>query len=155
MILNETVAAIADAIREKTGKSELIKPVDFATEIKGITSGGASGGNSEEVRYFDVTNCSSEIKELLVGFSAFVIGYNGDYHYIIPSGVAFSMGTSEVQKVAMYPNFPMHMNIYASVINPEKLKTVADTLQDMEFDQSMSQFGVTEITKEQFYDLNA
>ena len=31
---------IADAIREKTGKSELIKPVDFATEIKGITAGG-------------------------------------------------------------------------------------------------------------------
>lgn len=40
MILNETVAAIAEAIREKTGKSELIKPVDFAEEIKGITSGG-------------------------------------------------------------------------------------------------------------------
>lgn len=47
MILNETVAAIADAIREKTGKSELIKPVDFASEIKGITAGGGdapSGG---------------------------------------------------------------------------------------------------------------
>ena len=47
MILNETVAAIADAIREKTGKSELIKPVDFAEEIKGISVGGSgeSGGN--------------------------------------------------------------------------------------------------------------
>lgn len=40
MILNETVAAIADAIREKKGKSELIKPVDFAEEIRGITSVG-------------------------------------------------------------------------------------------------------------------
>lgn len=49
MILNETVAAIADAIREKTGKSELIKPVDFATEIKGITAG---GGEVLEGDYF-------------------------------------------------------------------------------------------------------
>lgn len=40
MILNETVAAIADAIREKKGTSELIKPIDFAEEIKGITAGG-------------------------------------------------------------------------------------------------------------------
>lgn len=45
MILNETVAAIADAIREKTGKSELIAPVNFAEEIKGITSGGGDGGD--------------------------------------------------------------------------------------------------------------
>lgn len=153
MILNETVAAIADAIREKTGKSELIKPVDFATEIKGITAGGGSGGNSEEVRYFDVTNCSSEIKEMLSGYSAFVIGYNGDYHYIVPSCVAFSMGTSNTQKIAICPNFPMHLNIYASVINPERLKTVASILQEMQFDQNMSQFGVTEITEAEFYTL--
>ena len=56
MILNETVAAIADAIREKTGKSELIKPIDFAEEIKGITSGGGdtpSGG--EELGMIYVT----------------------------------------------------------------------------------------------------
>ena len=39
MILNETMNEIADAIREKTGKSELIKPIDFATEIKGISAG--------------------------------------------------------------------------------------------------------------------
>lgn len=45
---------IADAIREKTGKSELIKPVDFATEIKGITAGGGeSGGDGWEYYKFD------------------------------------------------------------------------------------------------------
>lgn len=48
MILNETVAAIADAIREKTGKSDLIAPVDFATEIKGITAGGGSGESGDD-----------------------------------------------------------------------------------------------------------
>ena len=40
MTLNEVMKETADAIREKTGKSELIKPVDFASEIKGITAGG-------------------------------------------------------------------------------------------------------------------
>lgn len=45
MILNEVMKETADAIREKTGKSELIKPVDFAEEIKGITAGG--GGSTE------------------------------------------------------------------------------------------------------------
>ena len=35
----------ADAIREKTGKSELIAPINFAEEIKGITAGGSEGGN--------------------------------------------------------------------------------------------------------------
>ena len=62
MILNETVAAIADAIREKTGKSELIKPVDFATEIKGISAG---GGISIEYYLFDGTKAYNAIAEML------------------------------------------------------------------------------------------
>lgn len=44
MTLNEVMKDTADAIREKTGKSELIKPVDFAEEIKGITAGGGDDG---------------------------------------------------------------------------------------------------------------
>ena len=44
---------IADAIREKTGKSELIKAVDFATEIKGISVGG-SGESGDSLQYFDI-----------------------------------------------------------------------------------------------------
>lgn len=40
MTLNEVMKDTADAIREKTGKSELIKSIDFAEEIKGITAGG-------------------------------------------------------------------------------------------------------------------
>lgn len=46
--LNEVMKDTADAIREKTGKSELIKPVDFATEIKGITAGGGSGESGDD-----------------------------------------------------------------------------------------------------------
>jgi hypothetical protein len=50
MTLNEVMKDTADAIREKTGKSELIAPVDFASEIKGITSGG--GGAELDGEYF-------------------------------------------------------------------------------------------------------
>ena len=50
--LNEVMKETADAIREKTGKSELIKPVDFAEEIRGITAGG--GESASNVEYLDV-----------------------------------------------------------------------------------------------------
>lgn len=62
MILNETVAAIADAIREKTGKSELIKPVDFATEIKGISAGG--GDDGWEYYKFDGVTYENTLKDM-------------------------------------------------------------------------------------------
>ena len=43
MTLTENLTAIADAIREKTGKSEPLTPGQMAAEIAGIQSGGASG----------------------------------------------------------------------------------------------------------------
>jgi hypothetical protein len=39
MTLNGTMADIASAIREKTGKEDKIAPVDFAKEIQGISVG--------------------------------------------------------------------------------------------------------------------
>lgn len=51
MILNEVMKDTADAIREKTGKSELIAPVNFAEEIKGITAGGGGKSNYTYYRY--------------------------------------------------------------------------------------------------------
>lgn len=47
MTLNEVMKDTADAIREKTGKSEKIAPIDFAEEIKGITAGGGGGADLE------------------------------------------------------------------------------------------------------------
>lgn len=40
MTLIEVFSAIANAIRSKTGKSDTIKPVDMATEIESIQTGG-------------------------------------------------------------------------------------------------------------------
>lgn len=51
MILNETVAAIADAIREKTGKSDLIAPMNFAEEIKGIAVGDSVASLMTEITW--------------------------------------------------------------------------------------------------------
>ena len=42
--LNDVMKETADAIREKTGKSELIAPVNFAEEIKSISVGGSAEG---------------------------------------------------------------------------------------------------------------
>jgi hypothetical protein len=50
MTLNEIMKNTADAIREKKGTTELIAPVDFANEIKGISGG--SGGGELEGEYF-------------------------------------------------------------------------------------------------------
>jgi hypothetical protein len=58
--LNEVMKDTADAIREKTGKSELIAPVDFASEIKGITAGGGDAP-SGDWEYYD---CSSSAEDL-------------------------------------------------------------------------------------------
>ena len=55
MILNEVMKETADAIREKTGKSELIKPIDFAEEIKGITAGGGDTPSGGSVKYYKGT----------------------------------------------------------------------------------------------------
>jgi hypothetical protein len=38
-----TLTAIGDAIREKTGKSDLIAPGSMPQEIKSITTGGGGG----------------------------------------------------------------------------------------------------------------
>lgn len=60
MILNETMNEIADAIREKTGKSEKIAPVNFAEEIKSISAGG--GGAEGDWHYFDMSGVAPDIK---------------------------------------------------------------------------------------------
>ena len=91
MILNETVAAIAEAIREKTGKSELIKPVDFAEEIKGITSGG-SGESPWKYYLLDWGNISQEAgytRELGLEIAG---GLDAFYYtaYVMPSKAIFT-----------------------------------------------------------------
>lgn len=62
MTLNDVMKETADAIREKKGTTELIAPVNFAEEIKGITTGGGGSGESEgDWEYYD---CSSSTEDM-------------------------------------------------------------------------------------------
>ena len=129
MILNETVAAIADAIREKTGKSELIAPINFAEEIRGITAGG--GSTEGDWEYYDCSSSTEDMSLYAVYLSARVkkadvrdgviskvqIGCvlfafaSSDYDKYIAFAVDFSQpcidanGTRTLrEQIALYPN---------------------------------------------------
>lgn len=59
IIDGSTLTEIADAIREKTGETETIKPEDMPQKIQDIQTGGGGGGDdpietyaSMEERYF-------------------------------------------------------------------------------------------------------
>lgn len=158
MILNETVAAIADAIREKTGKSELIKPIDFATEIKGITAGGGSGeSGGSSWRYWDISNAPAELKTNFIleltkyGVSLMrSVSPNGDV-IIVPTGMILEWGgekadLSAVTQIAWDES--LTYTLYES-----RLLTLGEMLAAAGITEALTQIGAVEITKEQFYSL--
>ena len=57
-IQESTLTAIGDAIRSKTGKTELIDPANMSTEIASITTGGGGGGGLPEGALNITGNCS-------------------------------------------------------------------------------------------------
>ena len=77
MTLNEVMKETADAIREKTGKSELIKPVDFAEEIKGITAGGSGESGGGNYIYYDQTKTDMNYKFMWEYASSVKVSANG------------------------------------------------------------------------------
>jgi hypothetical protein len=142
MILNETVAAIADAIREKTGKSELIAPIDFASEIKGITAGGGSGeSGGSNVEYLDVSGLPAEERINTLFFSELIKKRVGTIHIAPPltimvlEGVANEILGEQVEAIAL-PDISQY---------PEEYKSQIDEL--------ITRYP--RLTKEEFYDLNA
>lgn len=146
MILNETVAAIADAIREKTGKSELIKPVDFATEIKGISAGGgdAPSGGSKYV-YYDLRNASPDAKAMFLASCALMVRFDGADMYNIPP---LTLGGEGLDDNFIKKTLAAMTDLDLEIDFGEGLMKVRDVM-------SMGGLTFPEITKEQFYDLNA
>lgn len=57
LINSETMTAIGDAIREKTGSTSLLLPSAMPQAIKGIVSGG--GFNPDNIKLYSVYNSSS------------------------------------------------------------------------------------------------
>ena len=142
MTLNETVAAIADAIREKTGKSELIKPIDFAEEIKGITSGGGEGGS--DLEYLDLSGLNEE-NFGVVTFSSLLKIKNAGKIGIGQTGLLID-DFDEVLAGA----FAKELRMW---IGDSMVTSIKDLLPLTGL--SIDYDAIPRLTKEQFYDLNA
>ena len=145
MTQNEVMKDTADAIREKTGKSELIAPVNFAEEIKGITAGGESGGGSNW-RYFDVTSYSESQKGAVWSQFAMIASVGGELANMLGvskvfggAGFAFQF-TKDVVAVAYDAN--------ATVGAEGMFMTMQQQIESCPYWADM--VG-NEITKEQFY----
>jgi hypothetical protein len=134
--LNEVMKDTADAIREKTGKSELIAPVDFASEIKAISVGGdAPSGVRSSWRYFDVSKSpmqsqvfglfptlikpigSTEIKHIIVTLgndelmsSIGAFGVDGDGIMLVVQGTIYTWNEAMAVE-GMTPEAMEQMNV--------------------------------------------
>lgn len=150
MALNETVAAIADAIREKKGTSELIKPIDFAEEIKGITAGGGGESGENTYEYIELTkpegyegeDFNGEVVTPLVMLGALLgkVEINGSMAIMTP----YMFGIQHLVPIAIA--YDPNMLVQAGETD---LKKVSEIFQ---------MFGLPELprlTEAEFYDLNA
>lgn len=150
--LNEVMKETADAIREKTGKSELIKPIDFAEEIKGITAGGGSESVSN-VEYLDVRGMNAENKQALI-MHALLLKLTGEDvilgTQIISNGV-YSITPVPDKVTALSIDVTMPLTKYISPGQSDKQELT--TLEEMGI--SVFTDNLPRLTKEQFYDLNA
>ena len=142
--LKDHLKEVADAIRAKKGTNDLINPQDFATEIEGITS----GGGESSWRYFDCKQTPIESREeILVELQAMLIKTESLSLSSIMSAamMKYSDGSSEI--VAFGVDMSIEVNLTGEFAS---LGQLYETVTDM-----LAQAGIVEITKEQFYDLNA
>lgn len=163
MILNEVMKETADAIREKTGKSELIKPIDFATEIKGITAGGSGeSGDSSNLEYLDLRGVEEgQLRHFLVAFASSLNleitegGLTGAKMAGITWGYLDLMLDSAVN-----PNWTkaIAIDLTANIIQEQDGQQMASTFRELITALGLNPADIDAIprlTKEQFYDLNA
>lgn len=149
MTLNEVMTQTADAIREKTGKSELIAPVDFAEEIKGITAGGGESGSST-IEYLDISGLSGYAKMDMCMYSLAVKGLLGEQQMAgFPTNAYFTAQGKSTDVTACIIDFSLE--IKAMVEGSIMTMTVGEQIKNSGTDID----SIPRITKEQFYDLNA
>ena len=152
MTLNEVMKETADAIREKTGRSDLIAPVDFAEEIKGITAGGESGG---ERRYAYITNESFKSD---FGLNAILSTYVSMVKANI-NGMCIASPSLLMLYNAMGGNIePIALSIDLDMVayTPSGKASLEEALAyDGDLGVKEMWEALPKLTKEQFYDLNA
>lgn len=150
MTLNEVMKDTADAIREKTGKSELIAPVNFAEEIKGITAGGGGESGGSTIEYLDISGLSGYAKMDLCMYSLAVKGLLGEQQMAgLPTNAYFTAQGKSTDVTACIIDFSLE--IKAMVEGSIMTMTVGEQIKNSGTDID----SLPRITKEQFYDLNA
>lgn len=142
--LNEVMKETADAIREKKGTTELIAPVDFATEIKGITAGGGGSGESggSNVEYWDCSAQGGIIGELSLFFIQMKYSLNGED--CVASLVDYKDERLTTAPTAISLDRSMLVSLEGT------LQSAGEWLAAFGFDD-FTQFGWVRITKEEFY----
>ena len=148
MTLNEVMKDTADAIREKTGKSEKIAPINFAEEIKSISAGGGESGG--EWRYYRLE--MSELTEVLVEFyGANIKADMGDGEVaVVGVGLifAYQVPSANWKAVAINVDVPTYSPTYSGIITfREQIESQGGSIDDL------ADAGLISITKEQFYSL--
>ena len=156
MILNETVAAIADAIREKTGKSELIALVNFASEIKGITAGGGDAP-SGDWEYYDCPSSAEDIALYAAHLSARVKMahvQDGVISKVQIGCLSFAYASSDYAKFKA-----IAVDFSQPCIDANGARTLREQIASYPNSELAQIVGMLQsfprLTKEQFYDLNA
>ena len=154
MILNETMNEIADAIREKTGKSEKIAPINFAEETKSISAGGGESGGST-VEYLDLSEGLNEswATFLIMSFIE-VKGHptlNGQSVKVIAPANVYKTLTGELLSLRQ-ASIDFSMPIILSAGGQAQTATVADYLIQQGATQEKLD-AIPRLTKEQFYTL--
>lgn len=156
--LKDHLKEVADAIRAKKGTTDLINPQDFATEIEGISGGGSGEGSGSNWRFFDVSNVEGAGEfVMLPNFTQYskIEMYNKKY---IEQSATFKSGgiTSAMKLSAIAVDFAQKITYVEEGSTIPSLMTVSDVWQKLEATPELIlSMGGFEITKEQFYDLNA
>lgn len=142
MTLNEVMKETADAIREKTGKSDLIAPVNFAEEIKGITAGGDAPSGGKYV-YYDLRNANPDAKGMFLSYCALMVRFDGADMYTIPP---LGIGGEGLDATLITKTLAAMTDLDLEIDLGEGLMKVRDVM-------SMGGLTFPEITKEEFYAL--
>ena len=142
---------IADSIRAKEGSTDLISPMDFAQRIDNLQV----GGGESSWKYYRCTS-SSAYSTYFIGAYSIVRMENSQ----LPHAIFVDSGTlhhmSQQGSVAFDSAVAMAVNMDMRVTNMQTLElTTVGELFGESINQLTTTGEMTEITKEQFYDLNA
>ena len=146
--LNEVMKETADAIREKTGTTDKIAPINFAEEIRGITAGGGESGGSDW-HYFDVSEIDLTDPGISISLAMCYVMVKWTMDDEVGIGTA---GVFEILRGFAGPNPPKVLafggDYTQRIILDGKDSSYSDVVEELR-----AVYSFPEITKEQFYSL--